>query len=73
MGITYEKIESLIGSVWKFNNSDDCEVTLVSVGKAVSKISGKVLVFRHLTYDKPNFTTNEADFRRSFNWAERIK
>jgi hypothetical protein len=71
--ISYEKVEDLIGSVWKFNNSDGCEVTLVSVGKAVSKSSGKILVFRHLTYDKPNFVTNEVEFKRSFNWADRIK
>ena len=71
--IIYERLENLIGSVWKFNNSDGCEVTLVSVGKAVSKSSGKILVFRHLTYDKPNFATNESDFKRSFSWATRIK
>ena len=71
--ISYDKLEDLIGSVWKFNNSDGCEVTLVSVGKAVSKSSGKILVFRHLTYDKPNFVTNEVEFKRSFNWADRIK
>lgn len=71
--ISYDKIEDLIGSVWKFNNSDGCEVTLLSVGKAVSKSSGKILVFRHLTYDKPNFVTNESDFKRSFSWATRIK
>jgi len=73
MKIFYTNVEELIGSVWKFNNSGGCEVELLSVGKAVSKSSGKILVFRHLTYDKPNFTTNEAEFRRSFNWADRIK
>jgi collagenase-like PrtC family protease len=73
MKISYTNVEELIGSVWKFNNSGGCEVELLSVGKAVSKSSGKILVFRHLTYDKPNFATNEAEFRRSFNWADRIK
>ncbi len=73
MSTKYESIEGLIGSVWKFNNSDGCEVELTSVGKAISKSSGKILIFRHLTYDKPNFTSNEADFKRSFYWADRIK
>jgi len=71
--ILYEVPESLIGSVWKFNNSGGCEVELVNVSKAVGRSSGKILTFRHLTYDKPNFTTNEENFKRSFIWAERIK
>ncbi len=69
----YEVPESLIGSVWKFNNSGGCEVEVVSVNKSTSRTGGKIIVCKHLTYDKPNFTTNEENFKRSFIWAERIK
>lgn len=72
MKISYTNVEELIGSVWKFN-SDGCEVELISVGKVISKLSGKLLTFRHLTYEKPNFEVSESDFKRSFNWADRIK
>lgn len=71
--ISYTNPEELIGSVWRFIYSDNCEVELVGVHKSTSRTGGKLMTFRHLTYDKPNFITNEENFKRSFNWAERIR
>lgn len=70
--ISYDLVESLIGSVWRFNNSDGCEVKLIRVDKALSKTTGKVLTFKHLTYNKPDFRTNETSFKKDFSWAERV-
>jgi len=74
MKTSYDNIEELIGSVWRFSWSIGNEVKLVKVDKAKTKLTGKVLTFTHLTLDKPDFETNEAYFKKDFLvWAERIK
>lgn len=74
MKTSYDNIEELIGSVWRFSWSIGNEVKLVRVDKAKTKLTGKVLTFTHLTLDKPDFETNEAYFKKDFLvWAERIK
>jgi hypothetical protein len=72
--ISYNNIEELLGSVWRFSWSIGNEVKLVKVDKARTKLTGKVLTFQHLTLDKPDFETNEVYFKKDFLiWAERIK
>lgn len=74
MKTSYNNIEELIGSVWRFSWSIGNEVKLIKVDKAKTKLTGKVLTFSHITLDKPDFETNEAYFKRDFLvWAERIK
>lgn len=74
MKTSYNNIEELIGSVWRFSWSIGNEVKLIKVDKAKTKLTGKVLTFQHLTLNKPDFQTNEAYFVRDFLvWAERIK
>jgi hypothetical protein len=74
MKTSYDNVEELIGSVWRFSWSIGNEVKLVKVDKAKTKLTGKVLTFTHLTLDKPDFETNEAYFKKDFLvWAERIK
>lgn len=74
MKTSYNNVEELIGTVWRFSWSIGNEVKLIKVDKAKTKLTGKVLTFQHLTLNKPDFQTNEAYFVRDFLvWAERIK